>query len=157
MVNDVTIIFLLTLDTTPMVMVVGGYDDLRPVLDPTTNKCVRDEEGKCKIRPGLTNDVELLCLSCTKVKSLRYNLCSKYVSKMFGFAYILGEDEKGIIVENEAELLGLTGQFTKDTAIVCGGTNGDGEQNQCYEWDQHINQYFYMLLFIIYFAYLMGI
>ena len=135
-----------------MVMVVGGYDDLRPVLDPTTNKCIKDEKGQCKVKPGLTNDVEMLCLSCTKVTSLRYNLCSKVVSKVFGRSFILGENDEGIIYENEAELLGLTGQFTKDTAIVCGGTNGDGVQDKCYEWDQQNNQYFSMLHFIIYFA-----
>ena len=130
-------------------MVVGGYDDFREVLDPTTNKCVRDKNGRCKIRAGPTNDVEILCLSCPTVTRLQYNSCSKYVSKMYGFAYILGEDEKGIIVENEAELLGLTGQFTHDTAIVCGGVNGDGEEDKCYEWDQQTNQYLFLLPCII--------
>ena len=67
-------------------MVVGGYDDLRPALDPNSNKCYKDETGKCKIRRGLTNDVEILSLSST----MKYgNLCSKFVSKVYGFSYIL--------------------------------------------------------------------
>ena len=121
-------------------MVVGGYDDNREVLDPNTNRCVRDENGICKIRAGPTNDVELLSLSSAIQKSTGQQTCTKFVSKLFGFAYILGEDELGIIVENEAELLGLTGYFTKDAAIVCGGINGDGEQAKCYEWDPNVNQ-----------------
>jgi hypothetical protein len=121
-------------------MVVGGYDDLREVLDPNTNRCVRDENGICKVRAGPTNDVELLSLGSVIQKSTGQQTCTKFVSKLFGFAYILGEDELGIIVENEAELLGLTGYFTKDAAIVCGGINGDGEQAKCYEWDPNVNQ-----------------
>ena len=121
-------------------MVVGGYDDYRPALDPNTNKCVQDENGQCRIRPGLTNDVELLSLSSSTLAGKSNNLCSKFVSKMYGFWYILGEDEIGIIVENEAELLGLSGYFTKDAAIVCGGLNGDGDQPKCYEWDPNVNQ-----------------
>ena len=86
-------------DTSPLVMVVGGYDDNRPALDPNTNKCVQDENGQCRIRPGLTNDVELLSLSRSNLAGKSNNLCSKFVSKMYGFSYILGEDEIGIIVE----------------------------------------------------------
>ena len=127
-------------DTSPLVMVVGGYDDNRPAFDPNTKKCVQDENGQCRIRPGLTNDVELLSLSSSTLAGKSNNLCSKFVSKMYGFWYILGEDEIGIIVENEAELLGLSGYFTKDTAIVCGGVNGDGDQPKCYEWDPNVNQ-----------------
>ena len=122
-------------------MVVGGYDDKRPAVDPNTNKCVKDESGNCRIRPGLTNDVELLSLSSSQLAGKSNNLCSKFVSKVFGFSYILGEDEIGIIVENEAELLGLSGYFTKDAAIVCGGVNGDGDKPKCYEWDPNVNQY----------------
>ena len=126
-------------------MVVGGYDDNRVALDPNTNKCVQDPEGNCRIRPGLTNDVELLSLSSVQLSENANtkkfnNLCSKFVSKVFGFSYILGEDDIGIIVENEAELLGLSGYFTKDAAIVCGGINGDGDKAKCFEWDPNVNQ-----------------
>ena len=119
-------------------MVVGGYDDNRPALDPTTNRCLRDENGKCKIRKGPTNDVELLSLSSTSYKGKQ--TCTKAVSAIYGRAFILGEDDIGIISENEAEVLGLTGQFVKDAPIVCGGSNPDGEQNICYEWDANSNE-----------------
>ena len=122
------------LDTTPLVMVVGGYSHIREIKDPNTNRCIRDENGQCKMRPGLINDVELLSLSGTK------NRCSKFVSPILGFSYILGSDELGPIVENEGELLGMTGIFTKDAAIVCGGKNGDGDQARCFEWDFSTNQ-----------------
>ena len=79
------------LDTSPLVMVVGGYDDKRPALDPITNKCYQDDEGRCKIRPGLTNDVELLSLSSKQISGGKFkNLCTKFVRKVFGFAYALG-------------------------------------------------------------------
>ena len=55
-------------------MVVGGYDDNRPALDPNTNKCVQDENGQCRIRPGLTNDVELLSLSSSTLAGKSNNL-----------------------------------------------------------------------------------
>ena len=120
-------------------MVVGGYDDLRPALNPTTNRCIRGQKGKCKIRKGLTNDVELLSLTSPIYSG--HQTCTKFVSAVYGKAYILGQDEIGLIAENEAELLGLTGAFTKDTAIVCGGTNGDGDQAKCFEWDSIDNEY----------------
>jgi hypothetical protein len=121
-------------------MVVGGYDDLREVLDPNTNTCVRDENGLCKVRAGPTNDVEILSLGSVIQISTGQQTCTNVVNKLFGVAYINGTDELGIIVENEAELLGLTGYFSKDAAIVCGGINGHGEQAKCYEWDPNVNQ-----------------
>ena len=128
-------------DTSPLVMVVGGYDDNRPAIDPQTNKCVKDDEGRCRIRPGLTNDVELLSLSSKQLSGGKFNnLCTKFVSKIFGYSYIIGEDDIGTVVENEAELLGLSGYFTKDAAIVCGGINGDGDKAKCFEWDANLNQ-----------------
>ena len=116
-------------------MVIGGYSEIRELKDPNTNKCLRDENGQCKMRPGLINDVELLSLSDKNKK------CSKFVAPVFGASYILGEDELGPIVENEAELLGMTGFFTKDAAIICGGKNGDGDQARCFEWDPSVNTY----------------
>ena len=67
------------------------------------------------------------------------NSLVKYLDIHFS-AYILGEDDIGTIVENEAELLGLSGYFTKDAAIVCGGVNGDGDKAKCFEWDSNLNQ-----------------
>ena len=129
-------------DTAPLVMVVGGYDDNRPAIDPNTNKCFQDKYGQCKIRPGLTNDVELLSFSSSDMAGNNSVWkCSKFVSKMFGFSYILGEDDIGIIVENEAESLGSSGYFTKDAAIVCGGVTGDGDTPKCFEHDPNVNQY----------------
>ena len=75
------------------------------------------------------------------LKKGEVDACTKFVSPLFGFGYILGKDEDGPIWENEAELLGHTGIFTKDTAIICGGQNGDGDVNACYEWDFMVNRY----------------
>ena len=116
-------------------MVVGGYSNYRERLDPNTGRCLKDEDGNCVNYRGLIKDVELLNLSKEK------NFCSQFVNPIFGNSYVVGEDELGLLVENEAELLGMTGVFSKDAAIVCGGKNGDGDQNACYEWDSNINEY----------------
>ena len=115
-------------------MVVGGYSKYKNLKNPETNECIEDENGECKKNPGLINDVELLSLE-------EGNFCTKVVSPIFGRSYLLGEDEDGFVIENEAETLGLTGVFSKDTAIVCGGKNGDGDLNSCYEWNSEINKY----------------
>ena len=125
------------IDTSPLVMVVGGYSNLRELKNPVTNKCEKDKSGKCVKKPGLINDVEVIKLSKNAKEE---NRCTKFVSPIFGFSYILGKDKDGMIVENEAEILGHTGQFVKDTAIVCGGLNGDGDSNLCYEWDFMVNR-----------------
>ena len=116
-------------------MVVGGYSEMREIKDPSTNTCLMDENGKCKMSPGPINDVELLSLSEKDQK------CSQFVSPILGAYHILGENDLGPIVENEAELLGLTGYFTKDSAIVCGGKNGDGDQSHCFQWYPYVNMY----------------
>ena len=118
-------------------MVVGGYSKLRELKNPVNNRCVRDKNGRCIYKPGLINDVEVIKLS---KNSKEDNKCTKFVSPMFGFAYNLGKDKDGMIIENEAEVLGHTGQFAKDTAIVCGGLNGDGDVDLCYEWDFMVNR-----------------
>ena len=132
----VTCYFKTLLDTTPLVMVVGGYTNYKEVKDPRTNRCIKDPETRrCILKKGLINDVELLSLSKKK------NKCTKFVKPVRGAQYVLGQDENGLdIVENEAELLGLTGVFSKDAAIVCGGQSGDGDQSACYEWDSNINE-----------------
>ena len=118
-------------------MVVGGYSKLRELKNPVTSMCAKDEFGECIIKAGLINDVEVIKSSKSTKEE---NLCTKFVSPMFGYTYVLGKDKDGLIVENEAEILGHTGQFTKDTAIVCGGVNGDGDSDLCYEWDFMTNR-----------------
>ena len=128
---------MLLLETSPLVMVVGGYSKLRELKNPVTSMCAEDKFGECIIKPGLINDVEVIKSSKSAKEE---NLCTKFVSPMFGYTYVLGKDKDGLIVENEAEILGHTGQFTKDTAIVCGGVNGDGDSDLCYEWDFMTNR-----------------
>ena len=119
-------------------MVVSGYSIFRDLKDPTTNKCILDENGECRKKKGLINDVELLNLSPLNREK---NSCTKFVKPVFGQSYVLGEDDDGIIVENEGEALGMAGYFSKDAPIVCGGKNGDGDQSRCFEWDSTVNRY----------------
>jgi N-acetylneuraminic acid mutarotase len=125
-------------DTSPLVMVVAGHSNHKEMKHFNTNTCIKNKRGKCKLKPGLINDVELIKLSSDEEDE---NICSKFVSPIFGFGYLLGKDKDGPIWENEAEILGHTGIFAKDTAIVCGGLNGDGDQKNCYEWDFMVNRW----------------
>ena len=118
-------------------MVVGGHSNSKEKKQLNSNNCIRGKNGRCKIKPGLINDVELI----KPLKKGEIDACTKFVSPLFGFGYILGKDNDGPIWENEAELLGHTGIFTKDTAIICGGLNGDGDVKACYEWDFMVNRY----------------
>ena len=67
-VDNMVICYLETLlDTTPLVMVVGGYTNYKEVIDPRTNRCIKDPETRrCILKRGLINDVELLSLSKKK-------------------------------------------------------------------------------------------
>ena len=129
-------------------MVVGGYSKFKEFREPyRTEKCYKDKKGKCRLKPGLLNDVEIVksttkssFKNAVKMGYKSDNTCTKFVSPVFGKAYILGTDKDGLIVENEGELLGHTGVFTKDAAIICGGKNGDGDQKFCYEWDMNVNR-----------------
>lgn len=80
---------------------------------------------------GILNDVEL-------ITSKRNNVCSKHVRPIFGKAYKLPDGS----IENEAQALGLTGQFTKDAPIVCGGKNGFENLNTCYEFNSTVNRWY---------------
>ena len=124
------------LDTTPLVMVVGGYSDQKEVLDPNTRRCYKDEDtGKCVLTKGLINDVEMLSFSREK------NFCSKFVSPVHGYVQLSGEDEDGrVTFIDEADTRGSTGVFSKGAAIVCGGQMEWGDSNVCYEWDSKINR-----------------
>ena len=119
-------------------MVVGGFSNYKEDINPQTRRCFKDPVTRqCFTAPGLINDVEIISLTPRTLKS-----CTKFVNKVNGFDYPIGYDGDGNpIIENEAEALGVTGQFTKDAAIVCGGKNGDGDVETCYEWDSEINKY----------------
>ena len=119
-------------------MVVGGFSNYKEDINPASGRCFKDPQtNQCFTKPGLINDVEIISLTPRTLKS-----CTKFANKVVGFSYAIGEDEAGNpIIENEAQALGLTGQFTKDAAIVCGGRNGDGDMELCFEWDSEINKY----------------
>ena len=118
-------------------MVVGGHSNFKEMKKLNSVECMKDKRGRCRLKPGLLNDVEVM----RKQPDAYESACTKFVSPMFGYGYILGKDKDGPIWENEAELLGHAGVFAKDTAIICGGMNGDGEQKICYEWDFNVNRY----------------
>ena len=123
-------------------MVVGGYSMYRTLKVPELgNICKEDASGKCKLKPGLINDVEVIKPMTEEDEEMDgKNTCTKFTSPVFGNAYVMGKDKDGLIIENEGEILGHVGVFTKDAAIVCGGKNGDGDQKYCYEWDPDINR-----------------
>ena len=58
--------------------------------------------------------------------------CSKSVKPNIGRSIWLGE--------YEGDVLGLTGQFTKEAAIICGGKNWIDNLNTCYEYDHIQNE-----------------
>ena len=78
-------------------MVVGGYSKLRELKNPVTSMCAKDKFGECIIKAGLINDVEVIKSSKSAKEE---NLCTKFVSPMFGYTYVLGKDKDGLIVEN---------------------------------------------------------
>ena len=126
------------LDTTPLVMVVGGYSAQRQIRDEFW-KCTHKP---CKTEKGRVNDVELLSVSKKK------NTCSRFVNPLLGETRRYKEKDYKIKDEweREGEIYGLTGAFSKDAAIVCGGRNGGkkdqgGDLNICWEWDSEINKY----------------
>ena len=122
-------------------MVVGGYSAERPIRDSSWN-CIKKKNNsrECRTRKGRVNDVELLSLS------KKENKCSRFVNPLFGQTrqYEVKAKEEPIW-ENEAEIYGLTGVFSKDAAIVCGGKNRgtkneSSDLNICWEWDTEINE-----------------
>ena len=121
---DIAYTFALSADTSPLVMVVGGYSDHRV-----------NQQGETE--PGLINDVELLSVSPQSLsKTLSYkNMCSKYVWPITANYYNINGR-----IENEAEVLGGVGLYTKGSPMFCGGRNGDGDQAKCYQWEYQINR-----------------
>ena len=124
-------------------MVVGGYTPERQLVDSRL-KAIKDPKTKAiKTNKGRTNDVELINLS---EKTGSVGDCSKFVTPLVGehrkFEVKEGEET---IWENEGEIFGLTGVFSKDAAIVCGGKNRGGKNepsdlNICWEWDSEMNR-----------------
>ena len=100
-------------DTFPLLMVVGGYSDYR----------------KDGIKSA-TNDVELI--SPTFSRS-----CSKAARPLPGITTISPINRRK---ESEGEKFGLTGQFSKEAPIICGGKNIRGNQNTCFEFDYTSNR-----------------
>lgn len=90
-------------DTTPLLMVVGGYSDL--------------------VSNGITNDIEL-------ISTRTNNLCTKFVKPYYGTSFNISG-----FIESEGDALGMTGQFTNEAPIFCGGKNGFDNLNTCYEFD----------------------
>eukprot|EP00094_Tigriopus_californicus_P006154 TCALIF_05926-PA protein Name:"Similar to snk Serine protease snake (Drosophila melanogaster)" AED:0.19 eAED:0.19 QI:0/0.83/0.71/0.85/0.66/0.71/7/188/824 len=71
---------------------------------------------------GLLRDVELISAEPN-------NLCTKRVRPLNGRVFNVSGN-----TEYEAGTLGMTGQVTKDAAIVCGGKNGDDNLNTCHKY-----------------------
>ena len=94
-------------NTEPLLMVVGGFN--------------RDYCNKLLV------GVELI--------GNNYNrACSQAAS--FNEGYIITPEESGLPCEiNERAALGMTGEFTKEAAIVCGGRTFDGIQDKCFEFN----------------------
>ncbi len=91
-------------------MVVSGYSDF-------------DKQGK-----GPTNDIEI-------ISGENNRACSKSVAP-FGNSF--RDPETGEILK-EGAVIGLTGQFTKEVPIVCGGKNVFDNLNSCWEYDLTTN------------------
>ena len=129
-------------DTTPLLMVVGGYSAQRNILLGGNNECIKDEYQKCKkckTEQERVNDVELISLSKKRNKQ-----CTRAVNAIWGEVQKANFTKwgEGIKWYNEGELYGLTGVFSKDAAIVCGGKHFSGEgSNNCWEWDPELNKW----------------
>ncbi len=77
---------------------------------------------------GITNDVELI--------STRPNrACSKFAKKIIGNSYNIS----GQIVR-DSEVLAPTGQFAKQSPIVCGGKNAFNNLETCFEFNTAENK-----------------
>ena len=154
------------LETAPLVMVVGGYSPNRSMYNPKTRKYGAQIKG-------LINDVELIGISSTDIKCLgkEYEAlskkqkkkcrhpCSAIVNPVLGRYKRFHAEEGENEWENEGEMYGHVGAFSKDAAIVCGGKSGYDETNadlkKCWEWDSEINRYvfhypFYYCLSVIF-------
>lgn len=101
-------------ETTPVLMVAGGYSDF-------------NEYG-----PGLTNDIEI-------ISGKDKRACSKAVRPLEGELIEL-EDDYGAYYADSASAVGITGYFVKDAPILCGGKNAQDNLNACFEMDLKTNE-----------------
>ena len=72
---------------------------------------------------SLINDIEL-------ISGENNTACSRSVKPIFGSGFRDGNE-----TFYEGDALGMTGQFTKEAAIICGGKNGIDNLNTCYEYN----------------------
>ena len=77
---------------------------------------------------GPINDIEL-------ISGENNTACSKSVKPIFGKKLEDGWEET-----YEGDALGMTGQFTKGAAIICGGKNKLDNLNACYEYNHTQNE-----------------
>ena len=106
-------------NTEPLLMVVGGY---------------------AENVPGAPNNL----LNYVEIIEPRYNprsRCSKSVSPIYGNLFEVDIDDNTTIVVEDTQVLGMTGQFTKEAAIVCGGQGLEGYLNRCFEFISEQNRY----------------
>jgi hypothetical protein len=103
-------------DTNPLVMVIGGYTE------------VKEKRRKLvpKAFPGPTNSIEIISKSSS---------CRLGVSPAFGRKFEYGDGDQ----YNEADAIGPTGQFTKDAPIYCGGKSKAKNLENCWEYDYRAN------------------
>jgi hypothetical protein len=78
---------------------------------------------------GLINDIEL-------ISGENNTACSKSAKPIFGKKLEDGWGETFY----EGDALGMTGQFTKGAAIICGGKNKIDNLNVCYEYNHTQNE-----------------
>ena len=95
-------------NTEPLIMVAGGY------------------VGPQYSASNLTNKVELI--------GAKYDRqCSKAINTIIGNGYN-GDLDGRQFTFNDGEIIGSTGQYVKDAAVVCGGKGILGNSNRCYEY-----------------------
>ena len=73
---------------------------------------------------GPINDIELISGENNKA-------CSRSIKPIFG---------RNFGTFNEGDALGMTGKFTKEAAIICGGKNKIENLNTCYEYNYTKNE-----------------
>ena len=79
---------------------------------------------------GPINDIEL-------ISGENNRACSMSVKPIFGSQFGYENDNETFY---EGDALGMTGQFTKEAAIICGGKNGIDNLNTCYEYNPIENE-----------------
>ena len=120
-------------------MVVGGVSEHKAVTN-VDYEYIYDDSGERYTERGMINDVEVLQLS--QVPNIDCSTYVRYVgSDTFQGRYRITELANGrIVYAAETEVTGLTGIFTKDAAIICGGHNAFNAIFNCFEWDAETNK-----------------